>query len=176
MACRRARATRAVAASGLFAGEPLSDGLIADWRREISNSAVIVNLYGPTETTLAKCFYVVGDELRPGTTLVGSAIPGAQVLVLNDDRACGGARLAIVLRTPYRSRGYLRDTGLDQSCFVTNPATRREDDRLYRTGDLEDSCLTAISKSSAVVISSSRSTAFGWSSGRSKLSFAGRTR
>ena len=120
-----------------FAGEPLSDGLIADWRREISNSAVIVNLYGPTETTLAKCFYVVGDELRPGTTLVGSAIPGAQVLVLNDDRACGVGEVGeIVLRTPYRSRGYLRDTGLDQSCFVTNPATRREDDRLYRTGDL----------------------------------------
>src|SRR6185295_11814989 len=42
-----------------FAGEPLLDTLVRRWREVLSETGEIINLYGPTETTLAKCFYRV---------------------------------------------------------------------------------------------------------------------
>jgi non-ribosomal peptide synthetase component F len=36
------------------AGEPLDDQLIDRWRRNVPGPAQIVNLYGPTETTMAR--------------------------------------------------------------------------------------------------------------------------
>ncbi len=120
-----------------FAGEPLADGLVTDWRRCFSDSATVINLYGPTETTLAKCFNVLGRELRPGTAPIGNGIPGSQLLILNEDRPCGVGEVGeIVIRTPYRSRGYVREDGLDTTCFVPNPFTSDPADLLYRTGDL----------------------------------------
>ena len=40
-------------------GEPLTDVLIGKWRRQISGSARLVNLYGSSETPMARCFYPV---------------------------------------------------------------------------------------------------------------------
>ena len=47
-----------------FAGEPLLDTLVRQWRTAFPYSSV-VNLYGPTETTLVKCFYQVPDAAPP---------------------------------------------------------------------------------------------------------------
>src|SRR4029453_10501065 len=48
-----------------FAGEPLLDVLIRRFREAFGAGADIINLYGPTETTLAKCFHQVGVEPEP---------------------------------------------------------------------------------------------------------------
>ena len=65
-----------------FAGEPLTGELVRRWREACPNTEVI-NLYGPTETTLAKCSYVVPVDCTSGTQPVGGAQPGAQALVLS---------------------------------------------------------------------------------------------
>jgi amino acid adenylation domain-containing protein len=116
-----------------FAGEPLSRTLVARWRA-LAPGCRIVNLSGPTETTLAKCFHEVaavpGRELVP----IGCPMPGAQALILRGDRRCGiGEPGEIVIRTPYRSLGYLSDDSPER--FVPNPFTGLEDDIVYRTGD-----------------------------------------
>lgn len=117
-----------------FAGEPLLEGFIQDWRARISNSATIVNLYGPTETTLATCFFVVPRVAPPGICPVGNSLPGSQALVIANGHACGIGEVGeIAIRTGYRSKGYLRESGLDTSCFVPNPWSS---DDLYFTGDL----------------------------------------
>ena len=56
-----------------FAGEPLTDTLVRNWRKMFPGPAQLINLYGPTETTLAKCFYRVPPEeqLQPATQPVG---------------------------------------------------------------------------------------------------------
>ena len=46
-----------------ISGEPLTDVLIGRWRRIISSPAQLVNLYGPTETTMARCFYIIPAEI-----------------------------------------------------------------------------------------------------------------
>jgi non-ribosomal peptide synthetase component F len=50
-----------------FAGEPLTAALVERWRRAFPAAGEIVNLYGPTETTLAKCAYRVPARKSAGT-------------------------------------------------------------------------------------------------------------
>ena len=92
-----------------FAGEPLTDVLVNRWRAAFPRAGEIINLYGPTETTLAKCFYRVPQNPRPGIQPLGTPLPHTQVLVLRSDHAlCGvGEPGEIAIRTPFRSLGYL---------------------------------------------------------------------
>jgi amino acid adenylation domain-containing protein len=125
-----------------FAGEPLTASLIERWRRMFPLSGKIVNLYGPTETTLAKCFHRVPPHPRAGVQPLGTPLPQTQLLVLTPDRRqCGiGEPGEIAVRTPFRSLGYLN--AADESAkrfilnpFVPNPAGADPEDRLYLTGD-----------------------------------------
>jgi amino acid adenylation domain-containing protein/thioester reductase-like protein len=121
-----------------FAGEPLTGTLVGRWRAVFGPSARIVNLYGPTETTLAKCFHVV-EEARPGSQPVGRPLPQTQALVLSPERRlCGIGEVGeIAIRTPFRSLGYLGLPAENGSRFPRNPFRpgAGEEDRIYLTGD-----------------------------------------
>jgi len=120
-----------------LAGEPLTDQLVLRWRQTFPRCGEIVNLYGPTETTLAKCWYQVpAAEVPPGVQPVGRPLPSAQALVLGEGgRPCGvGERGEIVIRTPFRTLGYL-DAAENEGRFVPNPFGGGAGDLLYRTGD-----------------------------------------
>lgn len=108
-----------------FAGEPLTDSLVQRWRAAFSGNGRLVNLYGPTETTLAKCFYVLPEQTSFGVQPVGQALPQTQALVLNREGAlCGiGEAGEIVIRTPFRTLGYLNAPAEQQERFIRNPFT-----------------------------------------------------
>jgi amino acid adenylation domain-containing protein len=120
-----------------FSGEPLADTLVRRLRRAFPGEATVVNLYGPTETTMTKCFYVVPAEPVPGIQPLGHPLPETQALVLGpEDRLCGiGEAGEIVLRTPFRTLGYLNAPEESWRRFVPNPFRDDADDLLYRTGD-----------------------------------------
>lgn len=122
----------------LFAGEALRDALVRRWRRECPGPARVGNLYGPTETTLAKCFYEVPEEPAPGVQPLGDPIPGAQALVWSGSASpCGiGEPGEIVIRTPFRSLGYLGAPDAARERFVRNPFSADPGDVVYRTGDV----------------------------------------
>jgi acyl-coenzyme A synthetase/AMP-(fatty) acid ligase len=90
----------------LFAGEPLYAGHVARWRGAAPNTRV-VNLYGPSETTLAKFWHLVADPAPPGLQPVGRPMPGARLATgpVNTDDPAGAFR--IVIETPDGSMGYL---------------------------------------------------------------------
>jgi len=119
-----------------FAGEPLTDSLVKNWRSHFPNARVI-NLYGPTETTLAKCYYEVPDEPRTGIQPVGRSLPQTQVLVLSPTgEQCGiGEMGEIVIRTPFRSLGYINAPDEKQKKFIPSPFRNDASDILYVTGD-----------------------------------------
>ncbi|MBW4493512.1 MAG: amino acid adenylation domain-containing protein [Oscillatoria princeps RMCB-10] len=121
-----------------FAGEPLTDNVVRKWRGAFPEAGVIVNLYGPTETTLAKCFHRLKADLLPGVQPVGQPLPDTQALVLGDNnQLCGiGEPGQIVIRTPFRSLGYINATEENRQRFVKNPFSDDERDLLYFTGDL----------------------------------------
>ncbi|MGC1198800.1 MAG: amino acid adenylation domain-containing protein, partial [Geitlerinemataceae cyanobacterium] len=120
-----------------FAGEPLTDNLIRAWRQAFPEAGEIINLYGPTETTLAKFGYRVPQTALPGIQPVGFPQPSVQGLIVGKNhRLCGiGEAGEIVIRTPFRSLGYLNASQRDVRRFVTNPWRNDATDILYQTGD-----------------------------------------
>lgn len=122
----------------LFSGEPLTGAFVRRWRENVSRNAAIINLYGPTETTMCKCFYIVPKIPDDGAQPVGLPMPSTQVMIMAENgRLAGMGEVGeIVLRTPFRTLGYLNSADLQQARFIANP--RRPDDAtdlLYRTGD-----------------------------------------
>jgi amino acid adenylation domain-containing protein len=121
-----------------FAGEPLRDTLINQWRETFPTAGEIINLYGPTETTLAKCYYPVPVDIRPGIQPVGITLPQTQALLFSPDRQlCGiGETGEIAIRTPFRTKGYLNGSTEHQSQFIDNRfRSEATADHIYLTGD-----------------------------------------
>jgi amino acid adenylation domain-containing protein len=120
-----------------FAGEPLSEALVQAWRTTFSAATNIVNLYGPTETTLAKFYYQAPQNLLVGVQPVGQPQPSTQALVLRPGNAlCGiGEAGEIVIRTPFHSLGYINAPEEQALRFVPNPFSNDPQDLVYFTGD-----------------------------------------
>lgn len=120
-----------------FAGEPLPGSLVKKWSQTWPSAGKIVNLYGPTETTLAKCFHVV-DTANTGVQPIGQPLPNTQALILNRERQlCGIGEVGeITLRTPFRTHGYINLPEAQASQFIENPYRQNQQDLVYRTGDL----------------------------------------
>lgn len=123
----------------LLAGEPLLPADVRRWSAVFGERIELVNLYGPSETTMTKLFYRVRPEDAGSRVIpVGQPMPGARVIVLDEEKTpCPPGRVGeIVLRTPYRSLGYFNQPELTASVFVQNPFSDRPDDLIYLTGDL----------------------------------------
>lgn len=120
-----------------FAGEPLTDTLVKRWRQQTIHSGTIVNLYGPTETTLAKCYYQVPDEPHLGIQPLGRPLPQTQILVMgNNKQLCGiNEPGELVIRTPFCSLGYINAAGDKRAGFAANPFGNTPSDKVYYTGD-----------------------------------------
>jgi amino acid adenylation domain-containing protein/non-ribosomal peptide synthase protein (TIGR01720 family) len=119
-----------------FAGEPLPGELVARWRSAFGSEMEVVNMYGPAETTLAVCCYRVPPFAPEAVLPLGRPIPDVEVLMLAADgsQLGGGEPGEIVIRSPYRSHGYL-DRGAEtfkRSHLVGGPG---EADLWYWTGD-----------------------------------------
>ena len=121
-----------------LAGEPLTDTLIRSWREVVPEACGVVNLYGPTETTMVKCYYRLPQELLPGVQPVGEPLPQTQALVLSEEnRLCGVNEPGeIVLRTPFMTRGYVNGPQEQGKRFLANPFGSDPGDLVYRSGDL----------------------------------------
>ncbi|HMS71438.1 MAG TPA: amino acid adenylation domain-containing protein, partial [Baekduia sp.] len=122
----------------VLAGEPLADVLIEQWRQRCGHSVAVANLYGPTETTLARCFERIEGEPDPGIQPVGRPIPDTQVLILNPSGVqCSANEVGeVVIRTPFRSRGYLGLEDETRRRFRPSPFSNEATDLLYFTGDV----------------------------------------
>ncbi|MFF8867314.1 amino acid adenylation domain-containing protein [Streptomyces sp. NPDC015139] len=98
----------------------------------------LLNLYGPSETTMTKTFHVVtrADLARPSIP-VGRPVPDAEVLLVDERGGLAepGAVGEIHLRTPHRTLGYHRRPEETARVFVPHPVTGDPADPVYRTGD-----------------------------------------
>ena len=119
------------------AGEPLLNSLVERWRL-IAPHTQIVNLYGPTETTLAKCFYRVPDYPQAGVQPIGQPLPDCAVMIIDSQMNLAGVGELgeIVIRTPFTSLGYLDSADNETGVFFQNPYAKDIEDRWYRSGDL----------------------------------------
>ncbi|BBM03197.1 non-ribosomal peptide synthetase [Microbulbifer sp. GL-2] len=123
----------------LLAGEPLLGRDVNHWFSVAGSNTSLVNLYGPSETTLAKLYYRIETGVyEPNRVLpVGKPIPNTAVLILKGTKLCRIGEIGeIYIKTPFRSKGYLNDPSLTQANFIQNPLNQGEEDVIYKTGDL----------------------------------------
>ena len=118
------------------------------WRERTAPGAELINLYGPTETTLAKCWYRVPQRLPFDQMPVGQPLPECEVRVVDDagHPVAPGEPGEVVIRTPWRTRGYLsgpspfRSDGFgDESVYFTGDRGRfLRDGNLALLGRIDD--------------------------------------
>jgi amino acid adenylation domain-containing protein len=134
-----------------FGGEPLTAGLLEEWFRLFPETREQVNLYGPTETTLAKfARRIPAGDVPADPVPVGFPLPGTWACLLADEdsfdvatvrrrarHARDGSRDGeetgeIVIVTPHASRGYLGEPAATTERFLDLGGGLTA----YRTGDL----------------------------------------
>jgi len=123
----------------LLAGEPLRPLDVKRWYSVFGDRVQLVNLYGPSETTLVKFFYLVRPEDGDAPSIpIGKPMPGTKALVVDEkQQPCPPGRLGeIYIRTQYCSLGYFNQPELTAEAFIQNPFSDRPDDIVYKTGDL----------------------------------------
>jgi amino acid adenylation domain-containing protein len=123
----------------VLAGEPLMGRDVRSWKQVYGERVEFINLYGTSETTMAKFSYRVkaGDEQRE-VMPIGQPIAGAAALIVDEKgRPCSPGMVGeIYIQTPYRSLGYYRQPELTNEVFIINPLSGDPADIVYRTGDL----------------------------------------
>jgi acyl-coenzyme A synthetase/AMP-(fatty) acid ligase len=123
----------------LLTGEKVLASDVRRWRNRCGDRTQLVNLYGPTETTLVKfVHFITADDADRGTIPIGRPMPGASALLLDAaGRPCTvGTAGEVYISTPYRSLGYWNRPDLTCERFVPNPFNDNPKDILYKTGDL----------------------------------------
>ncbi len=122
----------------LFAGEPLYGKDLSRWRALGCAGAELVNLYGPSETTLAKLCHRIGDTVYQDREIVplGHPIDNSAAMIVKGSRLCRTGEIGeIWIRTPFMSLGYYGRPELTSEAFVRNPFSETPE-IAYRSGDM----------------------------------------
>jgi amino acid adenylation domain-containing protein len=123
----------------LWCGEKFPVPALTYWMRRLPRVS-FVNLYGPTETTIASSYYrvpqcPVDDQAE---IPIGGACDGEALLVLNDQLspALPGEIGDLYISGVGLSPGYWKDPAKTADVFRLNPHSSNRADRIYKTGDL----------------------------------------
>jgi amino acid adenylation domain-containing protein len=122
----------------LLSGESIQPSDLVKWYRTFGEQIQLVNLWGTSETTMAKTFYFIGEtDIHRERIPVGKPIKGAAVVVLDKymNVCIEQIKGELYIRTPFRTSGYLNDPELNMERFIPNPFNNRPEDLLHKTGD-----------------------------------------
>jgi amino acid adenylation domain-containing protein/non-ribosomal peptide synthase protein (TIGR01720 family) len=123
----------------LLSGEPITPADLVSWYDTYGERIQLVNLWGTSETTLAKtCYFIHPPDSQLDRIPVGKAIPGARVVVLDENRDLCEPLVTgeLYIKTPYRSFGYLNDPELNHARFIKTPFGGKPCSILHKTGDI----------------------------------------
>jgi amino acid adenylation domain-containing protein len=121
----------------LLAGETLQPADVRQWMSIFQNRIQLVNVYGPSETTLAKFAHFVRPEDQHARIVpIGKPIGGSQATVVDAAglRVPQGVVGEICIHTAFCSLGYLNQPDLTAERFTDSPLDTGS--VMYRTGDL----------------------------------------
>jgi len=121
-------------------GEPLYSDIPEDWRSKFGHPAVLVNIFGQTETTGVVATYPIPDapQTQPGIVPVGKSVSDTKLYILDAELqpVVNGETGELCVSNPCIARGYLNRPDMTAAKFISNPFNDGFSDRLYRTGDL----------------------------------------
>ncbi|KAG0204168.1 hypothetical protein BGX28_003783 [Mortierella sp. GBA30] len=124
----------------ILAGEALAPAMLQPWyATHAEHSPQVVNVYGPTETTIYATYgLITTEDCDQPVSPIGTRIPDLRTYVLDDHRQpvplgtvgelhVGGIGV---------SRGYLNQPQLTAEKFLRDPFVGQPEARMYKTGDL----------------------------------------
>jgi amino acid adenylation domain-containing protein len=127
----------------LLSGEPIYPPHLEHWYDIFGKRIQLVNLWGTSETTLAKtCYYIRPADVNRERIPVGTPLPGARVVVLDETlEICDQLVIGeLYIKTPFAAAGYYNDPGLNLRRFIPDPFIDTRDSdfncQLHKTGDL----------------------------------------
>jgi amino acid adenylation domain-containing protein len=106
---------------------------------DILDDGVIINGYGPTESTTFACCFRMTKGYKAGATVpIGQPISNTSVCVLDDELrpVPAGSPGELCIGGDGLARGYLNNPELTRQKFISDPRQTKAGARLYRTGDL----------------------------------------
>ncbi|MFP2934335.1 non-ribosomal peptide synthetase, partial [Pyxidicoccus sp. 3LG] len=112
---------------------------VARVRQRLERGHVLINGYGPTEsTTFAACYPMTSVEQVGASVSIGRPIANTQVYLLdgNGQPVPVGVRGELFIGGEGLALGYLHRPELTAERFVPNPFAATPGARMYRTGDL----------------------------------------
>jgi amino acid adenylation domain-containing protein len=121
----------------VLAGETVTSSDVRRLQFHFDGRVTVLNLYGPTETTLTKiCHVIRPEDAMAHIVPIGTPMPGTEVLIVDDTgELCGIEAVGeIYLITSYSALGYLGRPDLTAGKFVPDP--RGLPNLSYRTGDI----------------------------------------
>jgi len=117
-------------------GEQLDRGILKNWLNQ-PGKIDIVNLYGPTESTICASFHCLNGTEQAAIP-IGKPVPGTSIFILDEYRqpVAIGVTGEIYIGGSQLARGYLHDSPSTQTGFVTCELPGLGEVRLFKTGDL----------------------------------------
>lgn len=116
----------------LIGGEKVSESLVGALMKK--TDATIVNVYGPSETTVwSSCTVITKEDVESKIT-IGQPISNTQIYIVSEDKLCGlGVQGEVCIAGDGVARGYFEKPELTSERFINNPFG---EGRLYKTGDV----------------------------------------
>ncbi|MGB5707045.1 MAG: amino acid adenylation domain-containing protein, partial [Arenicellales bacterium] len=123
----------------IIGGDVIPSDSVCMWNNlGISQSAELLNAYGPTEATITTTTYRVKDDQKLDVVPIGRPLPGRSVYIL--DRHLQPVPIGIVgelhIGGLALARGYINRPKLTTEKFIPDPFSDNPEARLYKTGDL----------------------------------------
>ncbi len=121
----------------LMAGEALLPADVSRWMNALGDRIRLVNLYGPSETTMVRfCYLVKSSDRKAKTIPIGQPLPGVRAFLLDPNgQPCKPGEIGRMhIATTYATLGYLNQPRLTAAAFT--PVPDEPTARLYDTGDL----------------------------------------
>ena len=122
----------------LMSGENINPISLKDWYNVFKDRIQLVNLYGLTEATLVKSFYLIKSyDVTRNKLPIGEPMSGSQFIILdkNNIPCDAGIPGELYIRSPYMTYGYYRDKDLTSKKFVNNSFLKGHE-LIFKTGDL----------------------------------------
>ncbi len=116
--------------------EPIKDFVLENYLT-LNDSMIIINGYGPTETTICATLYPYHSRQTTGRNVsIGKPMANARVYIIDkyNNPLCIGAIGELYISGSGVARGYLNKVELSQEKFIPDPFNQGE--RMYKTGDL----------------------------------------
>nr|WP_295871845.1 amino acid adenylation domain-containing protein [uncultured Chitinophaga sp.] len=122
----------------LMSGERIIPAELINWYNTVGDRVGLVNLYGPTETTMVRCCYRISPaDVHQSRIPIGYPISGTEILISDDGIMPCNPLIPgeLYILSDYTAKGYLNEPALTHEKFVRVERPGKKPVIAFRTGD-----------------------------------------